>query len=366
MIKIINNIDELETIKKDCNYLADKIKMPLLRYEWIKNCAGILSPGERLSIIIYEDGGEIKAIVPFVLKKSLLFKRLEIIGASVHKEPCGFLYNDEQSLKNILKEIVNTGISISVRGIKSCSLEAACLNSILEEKKLKFVINNAGIPYLPVIGTWEKFRSGISASRRSSLRRLRKIAGSYGNLKSEIISPGPDELNEMMEEVFSIEAANWKKRMGTAMQYNSRLGIFFKSYAKELASLGYLRLCFLRIDNQTVAVQMDIEYAQRLWLLKIGFNEKWAKCSPGIILMDDVIKYAFDKKLKSVEFLGSDESWLHIWTDSFHDLVTYNIYRHYISAFSVLLNEFLAAAAGKIRFKFVKILSRNSRRFSNV
>jgi len=365
MIQVIENINDLEQIKTGCNILADKFKMPLLRFEWIKNCANVLPSGENIKVFVLTEDNEIKAIAPLVLRRNFLTVRFEIIGSSLHKEPAGILFKDEESFLKLLYEIIDRGYPIYLNGLRTYSTETACIAAICKDEEIHSLTKNANVLSLPINESWEKFQDSISSSRRSSLRRLERIANGMGKLKIEIISPFAGELDNYLNDVFTVEASNWKKRMGTAMQYNSRLGIFFRNYMKDSAELGFLRLCYLRVNEVVIAVQIGIEYANRFWLLKIGFDEKWSKCSPGIILMHEVIRYAFEKKLDSIEFLGSDEPWLHIWTDKFHDLISCMLYRSSITAASDLAAELSYSFYNKVHFKIAKRLVSQSRKLPN-
>jgi hypothetical protein len=71
-----------------------------------------------------------------------------------------------------------------------------------------------------------------------------------------------------------------------------------------------------------VAAQLSVEYADRLWVLKIGYDERWSRCSPGWQLLAETMRDAFDRRLRSYEFLGSDEPWLHGWKTQSRELDT--------------------------------------------
>jgi len=97
---------------------------------------------------------------------------------------------------------------------------------------------------------------------------------------------------------------------------------FFLRYATLAAESGLVRFSFLDLDAKAVAAQLSVEYADRLWVLKIGYDEAWSRLSPGWQLMAETVRYAFDRKLKSFEFLGSDEAWLHRWDTEDRELST--------------------------------------------
>ena len=70
----------------------------------------------------------------------------------------------------------------------------------------------------------------------------------------------------------------------------------------------------MRIAGRPVAMQLAVERANRLWLLKIGYDEEFARCSPGQLLMLEVMRHAAHDGLAAVEFLGSEAPWTRAWT----------------------------------------------------
>lgn len=354
MVEIISDVNKIRLIKKDCNRLAESFRMPLLQYEWLIHCAESLIHPAELMIILVRNSDKIKALAPMVMLRHNGIKKLEFIGTSLHGEPGGFLYEDEDSLSELIEAILNLKYPVSLNGIRATSTESAILEGILRMRNITFLTTNRYIPWLPLTGTWDEFMKYISQSRRSSLKRLRKMADREGEVLFEFVSPEKKLLNKYLIELFKIESSGWKKRMGTALLKNSQLSTFFKNYAEETLKKGMLRVCFLSINGIKVATQIGVIYSNRFWLLKIGYDEKWSKISPGILLMNEVIRHAFEEKLEAIEFMGSDESWLHIWTNSFHNLVCYNIYNSTLTAFINLGVEFSNSVFNRMRISLAK------------
>lgn len=116
-----------------------------------------------------------------------------------------------------------------------------------------------------------------------------------------------------MAEFVRIEAAGWKERNGSSLGQRKGLREFFLRYAALASRSGTLRLAFLDVDGTPIAAQLSVVYSNRFWVLKIGYDEAWSRCSPGWQLLAETMKYAFECQMKSYEFLGSDEPWLHGW-----------------------------------------------------
>ncbi len=68
------------------------------------------------------------------------------------------------------------------------------------------------------------------------------------------------------------------------------------------------RVTFERVDG-------GLEHGGRYFLLKPGYDESLRECSPGQLLMEEVVGACIDKGLHEFDFLGPDMVWKRDWTD---------------------------------------------------
>ena len=101
---------------------------------------------------------------------------------------------------------------------------------------------------------------------------------------------------------------------------------FFHRYAATAAAQGILRLVFMRIAGRAVGMQIAVECARRFWLLKIGYDESVARCSPGNLLMLHTVQYAAARGLLSYEFLGGAAPWTATWTKTLRQCTVVRAY----------------------------------------
>ena len=139
----------------------------------------------------------------------------------------------------------------------------------------------AGFPWIPLDASWTRPEERLNAGRRSDLRRARRIAERIGPVHVEVLSPSPTDLGRLLREAFAVEAAGWKGRAGTALACDPVRQTFFRRYADAACRRGMLRIGFLRIGDIPVAMQLGVEWGGRFWLLKIGYDEAFSRCSPG-------------------------------------------------------------------------------------
>ena len=165
----------------------------------------------------------------------------------------------------------------------------------------------------------------------------------------ETLAPSPAELEPLLEEAIGVEAAGWKGRAGTALAHDPKRWAFFRRYAAAASSRGILRLCFLRIGGRTAAVQLAVETDDRFWLLKLGYDERFARCSPGSLLLLESIRQAATRGLRSYEFLGDAESWTRPWTQTVRPCVRVDAYPFERSSVGKLATDAATAAGRRLR-----------------
>ena len=311
---VLRSIPQLESLAAEWNSLADRAGHALLRHEWFLSAAHTLHAHDALMVVANRDAsGRLCGVAPLVATNSHGPARMELLGASVLHEPAGFLCADADAQASLLESVfelgqpmvlqrivpesvpsIPAGRSASKRGLLMSRPAPACLGVEFDA---------SDVPYL----------ESLSGKLRYDLRRARTRAEASGGTKFEAIAPTRTELDSLFDEFLVVEAAGWKGRRGSALAANSKLRAFFRFYCERTAEEGTLRMFRLLVGGKPVAVQMAVEMYRRLWVLKIGYDESMARCSPGLLLTGDAIRYAFDRGLQSYEFLGAIEPWEERW-----------------------------------------------------
>ncbi|HLH32332.1 MAG TPA: GNAT family N-acetyltransferase, partial [Terriglobia bacterium] len=97
-----------------------------------------------------------------------------------------------------------------------------------------------------------------------------------------------------------------------------------------------------------------VRAADRFWLLKVGYDEKFARCSPGILLTVKTIQYAASIGLKSYEFLGKPEPWTTQWSDHNRECISLRLYPYTPSGMLGLAGNIASAFSAKAWTLFEK------------
>ena len=256
--------------------------------------------------------GRVAALVPFVRHPQKDY--FELLDVSELYEPTDVLCSDTTALPLLAETIVGQGVPFLLQSLPADSRFIAPLKQALTGRGLIVCRRDLGSPVIALDSRWADPESQLNSGRRSDLRRARRRAEALGPVSVEVLSPEPADLPTLLEDAFGIEAASWKGARGSALAMDPMRGAFYRQYAEAACCQGSLRLAFLKIGTQRIAMQLEVEIANRVWLLKIGYNERFARCSPGMLLLTDTVRDAARRGLESFEFLGTPEDWTRVWT----------------------------------------------------
>ena len=324
---LIRDYAAFDELENDWDRLAKPRRNPLIEFNWFRACAHELHSEQDLNVIaITEPSGEICGIAPLVKTRRQNSPWLEILGASTLFEPAGLLYRDVDALFTLYRLLERQKYSVLLNRLWETREENGILTQSPRLSGLWIKRSCRGSAILDIKSDWSDFFASLSSQRRYDYRRAVRRTGAFGGERYTVINPTLEILDQVLDTAFSIEENSWKGKQGSSIRSKPRLQSFLQRYARSSAESGQLRLFFLHLGDSPAAMAIAIHYAGALWFIKIGYDEKFRKCSPGMLLMMYAVKHSFDQGLSKVEFLGSYETWLSIWT---RNIRAYSILLHY-------------------------------------
>lgn len=339
MIRLIEHIDELQTIKEACNALADNLERPFLRYEWLNFSARAFYRPHQLKIVVLETRNEVSAVAPLVVAEHNWNGGLELLGTGILPVPSGFLFRDEAALEDLTAAVLKMPLPLHLRGIESGSSEARIFDSSLADSTLAHFQRRVAIPWMPISGSWANYLRQLSSEKKSCLKTFDQFARSIGEIGIEIDSPSANRAGILLGELQQCERLDSWNQVPASIFLHDRVVPHFSEFVKTLAKSGMLRTSVLRLNGDTGAVHLGLEYAQRLWSLAMFLDRKWYAWSPDALLIHEVIHYAFESRLYSLEVVDGDRSRLQLSTGLTRKLGDYQICQTQGQAVFALVKE---------------------------
>ncbi len=326
LIEVISEYSAFLDLKQEWNELADNFSSPLLRHEWTDACLRTLYPKHtRPHIIVVRSGGRLRALAPLLSVYQSGLRKLVMPGGNILHEPCGFIHDSEAALLLLVHSLSNASTSLMLPRFNAESPEALMLQERPTNGR-RYARSGGSSLRVPLKGTWKEFEATISSGRRSDLRCYRRRAERLGEVEFEVVQPEVGTLKPHLDELYRVEASGWKGREGSAILYQPHILRFYTQYAQSAAEAGSLRLFFLRVGGKTVAARMAVEHSNRLWDLRLGYDESFRRCTPGVLLTHETLRYAVERGLEAHEFLGQAEAWERHWPCEEDEYVSMRVY----------------------------------------
>jgi hypothetical protein len=283
---------------------------------WIIACAEAFEAGADLCITLVEDASGVLAVAPLVTRPGFP-GTVELLGVRELSEPTDFVYRDLAALTLMLRIAGRGSRPVILHRVPDRSPSIQTIRQHFRRRAVILARPGNSCPYIDLTGAEADPDALLSASLRSDLRRAQRKAEALGKLTFEIHAPRSAEaFLPLFEEAIRVEGAGWKGRDGSALAMDERARAFFRRYGILASEEGALRLALLRINGVPAAMQYAVQWHGGLWLLKVGYDEQFSKCSPGLLLMQHTLRDAVAQGLRSYEFLGSAEPWTQRWTNA--------------------------------------------------
>jgi CelD/BcsL family acetyltransferase involved in cellulose biosynthesis len=324
MLKQYDNFTDIRHLKDQWNELAAKQANPLMSYEWYSSAAEAFHSEDTLLVFCIFENNRLTAAAPLYRdsRKSENY-RLQIIGSRTLYEPGGFLYATPQYLNALLKAVTNSGYPVIFNRLLKDDLVHSSLYS---NNALTTTITAASSQYLDINVDFDHYLSGLSSKRRSDLRRYRRRAESLGKIDFSISHMTANTIGNDLDIFYRIENACWKGEKASSILQNQNMQTFMNGFFHQVVEKKQAIIGQLLIDKRPIAGNLSIIAHNRLWTIKIGYDEQFSRISPGILLTHEMIRFSHDKQMTGFEFLGSSEEWINLWKPRNREYITYLYY----------------------------------------
>ncbi|MCS7044726.1 MAG: GNAT family N-acetyltransferase [Gemmataceae bacterium] len=131
-------------------------------------------------------------------------------------------------------------------------------------------------------------RAALAPKHRRDLERLRRRLSELGRLETRRLEPS-DDPQPWIVQFLELEASGWKGAQGTALAHSSGDRKFFSAVVSEAHARGQLLMLGLFLDGRPIAMKCNFRSGHGAFALKIAFDERFARFSPGVLLELDNI-----------------------------------------------------------------------------
>lgn len=314
---------ELREIAPAWNELASAGGSPFLTVEWLVPWWNAFGSGTFTCLVLRDGIGGLRAGICC---------RREPGGrlsgtANVHSSDWDGLAADEDARGALWSEVAALGAdTVNLPAVRNpLSLEAA-----------QHALRSAGYsvaatpwissPFMTLPASWDELMGRVSRNLRRQFGRLQRALQREGRLGFRTTSEG-ERLEPDLHAFFDVEASGWKSRSGTAILSDPRTTSLYTSFARGLAQIGSLRIHLLELDGRVIAGDLGCSFAGGSFLIKTGFDERFARLSPGLVLRGEVLRASIEEGSRYYDFLGGPDWYKLRWGAQLRPRVTVRGFR---------------------------------------
>ena len=312
--EIVRDAHRFATLADNWDALAARIETPLARHLWHSVVVASLQQQTfELSVVLVWDGEFLAAAAPLILDKSNSPSRLVPIDSFVG-EPFRLLYRDAEALEALAHACASLRRPILFRRLEASATDLALLMAALRSKAAVYCTQRHASATVRLPTDFQLCEASMSTSRRSTIRRKWRAAiRDHGEILNEFVKPHPEDVVEQLARFEAIEGSGWKQRSGTALTADPVMSELILRLAKAFARERLLVLAYLKIGGRDAACRMILQQQSGWFEIKIGFDEEFARFSPGLLLMHETLREACRTGIGSYAFLGLLEDWQDHW-----------------------------------------------------
>jgi len=278
---------------------------PFGRHAWFAAWWDAFGAGRELAICALWRDAQLAAVFPL----SRSGRRLAAL-ANLHSPRFRPLARDAEALAEVVGAAFAAGAgelvvaNVPVAGPESEALARAARDA----GWLALATHRHASPVVELGGDLESYLRARKLGRGSGVERKRRKAEREHEVAFTLVE-APVDLEREFEAGFAVEGSGWKGARGTAVLADPATATFYRRLAEAFAARGELRLSRMELDGQVVAFDFSLLSANRLYLLKTGYDERFRALAPGLVLRLGIVERCFELGLETHELLGADDAW---------------------------------------------------------
>ncbi len=320
-VESVRTFDGLDKYADSWNLLALNFphQHPVLTHSWISAYLKTsLAGGETWFCLFAFDKNELVGVLPLLTSEiGFLRGRYLSLQTPVHPHTMAvdFLFREEYG-KRVIRLFAGYLNDLRPRVIRFKMNQVAYNSPSLDILKEGIdQIYTSYYPYshvsiIPVEGTFNEYKKGLSKKFVSNLRRSRNKLEKLGDLSVTVIDEGGDARENLLS-FAAVEQSGWKGRKGTAVKY-----MFWRFYEELVDNMGkreWLQWYFLNSGNKRIAGYLTIPFGRSVFIFKTGYDEEYHACSPGSLLTEKMLEHIFSTGKYDVVNFFTDYEWLSRW-----------------------------------------------------
>ncbi len=330
-IEVILDRDSFRLLEEEWNELHRSVRGSYFSqsFDWCDVALDTIAElsGAVLCCVIARQDGRLVLVWPWTVHRKSFFRVARQLGSGFFERQV-MLVADTPDTARLVREAWNclkAAIPADIIELRRMRPEAP-LAAILQDEH---VGNTAYYDEYSTVEwheyeNWDSYIGDRDRGRMKDNRRKRRRLEEIGHLSFEVIAD-PKDFTELADWIWQ-HKRDWMSRTGRQSLWIDRKDYreFLLAINSRSTPVGRLALSVLRLDGRPIAAELSA--VDNSWVAAFigAFDEQSNKYSPGQILQEQTLRWAFEHKL-GYDFGVGEESYKKYWINRVGRLVTYTV-----------------------------------------
>lgn len=308
-VEVLTSIEKLDILRDNWAALLTSRDQatPFETLEWTK--ANLLSfPGQGMRVLVFRDGPEAVGILPLALRSKRKYLRrrtwLEFAGlpfadygALLVKPGC------EAQVAEAFVEYMNSERAFAVAYLDGLRGNDLFSNHLITAAERQGIV--ATLVRTPEIRRLQRplrvDNISIALESSKSLGKARKRLSELGEISFDVRT-SEDEIQNRLDEYFQMHIDRCAAKGTTSPLAHPEQQKLFRNVVRYCAPAGMVWFSTLSCAGRPVASRFSLRYGDALHLYSTCFAPEFARYSPSMLQLENLLQYAFTNGIRVVDF----------------------------------------------------------------
>lgn len=152
----------------------------------------------------------------------------------------------------------------------------------------------------------------LGSNWRRNMRRWEKKLNQDFKVNFKICDNG-ETIDDNMKIFFDLHQKRWLSQGHPGAFADKTVRNFHHDLARSFAEKGWLKLCFLTLNDEPVSTIYAFKYSQKMFSYLSGFDPQYSNYRVGHLVFLHFIEYAVNNGIKEFDFMRGGESYKRLW-----------------------------------------------------
>lgn len=285
---------------------------------------GINAISEPYIILAYKSNEPV-ALFPLCINRTYsFFRTITWMGGKLsdYNAPLYSRHLTEDERSEITEKVL-TGLG-KIRGIDLLffknipeRLDDGSINPMIHNKVLQPCTHARDYLFAPymALSDWESCYGKVSKKLRNDSARSRRRLSECGPVEF-VVARDADEVKRITDILIRQKAEKLLETGAKNMFEDINYQDFYIRIGLRASNAGNLHLSWLNLNDKVIAVHWGILFNGRFYYLMPSYDSGYRSFSPGRLLMEDLIRWCCDNRIRYFDFCLGDENYKNDWTDT--------------------------------------------------